>query len=107
MSAITAIVKNRRIEFPAPEDLPDGTEVVVRVQDCASVAGAQRADGVDESDTSPEGIRKWIEWSERPKPDPSMFDELSAILSANRALQKQWTIENWDKDAEKLRRMFE
>jgi hypothetical protein len=100
MSTMQAVIKNGRIEVPQPIDLPDGTRIDLTFSPVPS-------DGVDESDTSPEGIRKWIEWSERPKPDPSVFDELSAIIASNRAFQKQWEKEHSDEDAEKLRRMFE
>jgi hypothetical protein len=38
MTTIRTTIRNRRIEVPAPSDIPDGTEVVVTIDEFASTA---------------------------------------------------------------------
>lgn len=33
MTTIKAIIRNRRIDIPAPSDIPDGTEVLLTIED--------------------------------------------------------------------------
>ena len=56
MTIIRTVVHHRRIEIPAPDDMADGTEVVVEL------SPATEEIGIDESDwdDSPEGIEAWI-----------------------------------------------
>lgn len=59
MSTVTATVRNRRIEFEAPDDLPDGTEVLVEVRPIS-----ERRTGITEAEwrDDPEAIADWIAW---------------------------------------------
>ncbi len=49
MTTVRTVIHDRRIEVPAPEDLPDGTEVVVTI-------GTDVTD--DDGPTSPEEIAR-------------------------------------------------
>jgi hypothetical protein len=75
MTTIRTLVQHRRIEVPAPDDLPDGTEVVVEV------IPASKKMGLDESewDDSPEGVAAWLAWLDMLEPisfaEPDAFDE--------------------------------
>ena len=59
MKTIKAIVKHRRIELTAPDDLPDGTEVLV---DVTPVSPGKI--GLDESERrdDPEALADWDAW---------------------------------------------
>ncbi len=59
MKTIKAIVKHRRIELTAPEDLPDGTEVIVNVTPLSS-----GKIGIDESEwrDGPAALADWDAW---------------------------------------------
>ncbi len=75
MTSIRTIVHDRKIEVPAPDDVPDGTEVVVEV------SPAREKIGLDDSewDNSPEGIALWLAWLNTLEPisfaEPDAFDE--------------------------------
>lgn len=75
MTSIRSIVHNRKIDVPAPDDLPDGTEVVVEVTPATEKIGLNES----EWDDSPEGIAAWIEWLDTIEPitfaTPHSFDE--------------------------------
>ncbi len=58
MTTYDAIIQNRRIEIPAPQDLADGTEVRVNV----SLPAIQM--GIPESEwrNEPEALIEWSAW---------------------------------------------
>jgi hypothetical protein len=63
MTTIRAVIRDRRIDVPAPSDLPDGTEVLLTIG----------TDGPDEEleegwDNSPEGIAAWLKWYDSLQP---------------------------------------
>jgi hypothetical protein len=59
MNAIKSVVRNRRIELEAPDELPEGTEVLVELIPLAS-----QQIGIDESEwrDSPTSLTDWEEW---------------------------------------------
>jgi hypothetical protein len=59
MTAARVTVRNRRIELDAPEEMPDGTELLIEM----SLADEDKI-GIDESEwkDDPESIREWVEW---------------------------------------------
>ena len=59
MSPIKTTVRNRRIELTAPEELPDGTEVLVEV-----IPVAREKIGIDESEwrDDPDALADWDAW---------------------------------------------
>jgi hypothetical protein len=59
MNAIKSIVKNRRIELEAPDELPDGTEVLIELTPLAS-----NKIGIDESEwrDAPADLADWEAW---------------------------------------------
>jgi hypothetical protein len=59
MSTIKTTVRNRRIELVAPDELPDGTEVLVEL-----TAVAQQRIGIDESEwrDDPAALADWEAW---------------------------------------------
>lgn len=73
MTTFNAIVKNRRIEFAAPQDLPDGTEVRVEVSMPAIRMGISESDWRDE----PEAIAEWSAWLK--SIEPIEFSEADAF----------------------------
>jgi hypothetical protein len=65
MNTIKATVRNRRIELNAPDDLPDGTEVLVDV-----VPMAPGKIGIDESEwrDDAEALADWDAWIQTIEP---------------------------------------
>lgn len=98
MSSIQAVVRNRRIEVPAPEDLPDGTRVVI--------TSLGKSDEIDEEwERSPEGIQTWMDWLDNL--EPFMSPEEQVAFEQALKEQKQWELAHADERAEKLRRLFD
>jgi hypothetical protein len=62
---IRAVVHDRRIEVPAPDDLPDGSEVLVEV-----IPAPGEKIGMDESEwrDDPDAIAEWVSWLETIEP---------------------------------------
>jgi len=59
MSTIKTTIKNRRIELKAPDELPDGTEVLVDVTPVSP-----ETVGIDESEwrDDPDALADWDAW---------------------------------------------
>lgn len=74
------VIRNGRVEFDAPINLPDGTEVVV-------TAGATAADG--DEPMSPEEIGRVLAAMEKVQPF-DMTDAERAAWQAERQAQKAW-----------------
>ena len=65
MNTIKATVRNRRIELTAPEDLPDGTEVLVAVTPVApGKIGLEEAEWRDD----PAALADWEAWMKTIEP---------------------------------------
>jgi hypothetical protein len=97
MTSIRTTVHDRRIEVPAPDDLPDGTDVVVEV------VPASEKIGLDESewDDSPEGIAEWLAWLDTLEP-LILSDQELAEIEAERQARKQWEKEQFIDHADRL-----
>jgi hypothetical protein len=67
MTTIRTVIRDRRIEVPAPSDLPDGTEVLLTIGTSVPAAGPQE-DVEDGWDNSPEGIASWLKWYDSLQP---------------------------------------
>jgi hypothetical protein len=72
VTTVRAVIHDRRIEVPAPEDLPDGTEVILTI-------GTDVAD--DDGPTSPEEIAKLLSAMGRIQP-LEIPDDVAADLDA-------------------------
>ena len=102
MTTIRTIVQDRRIEIPAPDDLADGTEVVIELTPASERTGVDD----DEWDDSPEGIERWIQRYN--KLEPFIFTEAElAALEADRLAQKQWEKDHFFEHSDKLAKLWE
>ena len=102
MTIIRTVVHQRRIEIPAPDDMADGTEVVVEL------TPATETTGIDESDwdDSPEGIEAWIKAVNAL--EPFIFTEAElAELEADRLARKKWEKEHFIEYSDKLAKQWE
>ena len=99
---IQAVVHDRQIVVPVPNDLPDGTKVEVKIT--TEIEGTS----IEESDwdDSPEGIEKWIQTVRALEPIFSNEVEQAAF---DKALQDQRDLEKnqFFEQAEKLRKLWE
>lgn len=65
MNTMSAIVRNRRIELNAPDELPDGTEVRIDVTPVDNhKIGMTEAEWRDD----PEAIEEWVAWLDTIEP---------------------------------------
>ena len=103
MTTIRTIVQNRRIEIPAPDDLADGTEVVIELTPASEKAALNDN---DEWDDSPEGIERWIKAVNSLKPLIFTEHELAA-LEADRLARKQWEKDHFFEHSDKLAKLWE
>lgn len=75
MTTIRAVVLGRRIDVPAPEGLPDGTEVLVELSPLGTKIGLDESEWSD----SPEALADWAAWLDTietiPFPEADAFDE--------------------------------
>ena len=102
MTILTAIVRNGQLELPRPLDLPDGTEVKIRLPEQEGTDGGQE----DEGPVTPEEIARTLAALEKIEPF-EMTDEERAALEADRRSRKEWEKAHFDERAEKLRRAWE
>jgi hypothetical protein len=65
MTSIRAVVHDRRIELPAPDDIPDGTEVLV---DLTPLAGGRIGLSESEWRDDPDSLADWAAWLETIEP---------------------------------------
>jgi hypothetical protein len=94
MNAVKATVQNRRIEVPAPDDWPDGTDVMV---DVMPVPAGDLLDDLafmteDEQSDDPDAIRRWIAELEA-LPGLTMKPEEEAEMLAWRKKEKEFNLE--------------
>jgi hypothetical protein len=60
---LKGVIRKGRVEVEEPIDLPDSTELLIAVPNCAP------DDGVEEGwDVSPEGIAAWLQWCDNLRP---------------------------------------
>lgn len=102
MNAVEATVQNRRIEVPAPDELPDGTKVMV---DVTPVPVGNRLENVDfmteeEQSDDPEAIERWIAELEA-LPGIRMTPEEEAEMLAWRKKEKEFNLEAARREMEK------
>jgi hypothetical protein len=102
MTTMTAIVRNGQLELSQPIDLPDGTEVEIRLPGPAGTAVFRE----DEGAVTPEEIAQTLAALEKIEPF-EMSDEERAALEADRQARKEWEKAHFDAHAEKLRRAWE
>jgi len=100
-TTIRTIVQDRRIEIPAPDDLADGTEVVIEL-----TPASEKAELDDDWDDSPEGIERWIQAVNSLQPLIFSEDELVA-LEADRLARKQWEKDHFFEYSDKLAKLWE
>ena len=80
MNLIKTTVRNRRIDLPAPSELADGAEVLVKVTPIPN-----EKIGIDESEwrDDPEALADWEAWLKTIEPidwpEPNAFDERSGV----------------------------
>jgi hypothetical protein len=102
VTAIKAIVKDRRLELDVPADWPDGTEVVVQPVRAKTSLGMREEDWPD----TPEGKAAWLKWYD--SLEPLIFtDDERAAWEAARKEQKDFEKAAFVQRAEKLRRIWE
>ncbi|MCE9530544.1 MAG: hypothetical protein K8T89_05350 [Planctomycetes bacterium] len=64
MSTIRAVIHDRRINVPAPSDLPDGTLVLVELSQVTGKIGLDESEWRDD----PEAIADWTAWLDTIEP---------------------------------------
>lgn len=102
MTSIRTTIQNRRIEIPAPDEFPDGTEVVVQLQPVGDQTGMKESDWEE----SPEAITDWLAWLD--SLEPLVFsDQELAELEADRLARKQWEKSQFAAHADELAKEWE
>jgi hypothetical protein len=75
MTSIRAVVHDRRIELPAPDDIPDGTEVLVDLRPLpADKIGLSEAEWRDNA----EALADWASWLQTIEPVAFAADDAFA-----------------------------
>jgi hypothetical protein len=90
MTSIKTTIRNRRIDVPAPDDIPDGTEVTVTIDDRA---------GRDEQPASPQEIAHVLAAMQRLEP-LEIPEDVAADLNAWEQKINQRGIEHVDSSME-------
>jgi hypothetical protein len=101
MTTMTATVRDGRLELPLPIDLPDGTEIEIRLPERTASAADQ-----DDVPMTPEEIARTLAAMEKVEPLERSDEELAA-LEANRQARKEWEKARFEVHAEKLERIWE
>jgi hypothetical protein len=102
MTTMTATVRKGQLELPRPIDLPDGTEVEIRLPEQeGEVSGREDGDMM-----TPDEIARTLAAMEKVEP-LEMSDEERAALTADRQARKEWEKAHFDAHAEKLRKIWE
>lgn len=102
MSPLRTVVQHRRIDVAAPDEIPDGTEVEVRV------VPADESNGLTESqwDDSPAGTSAWIKWLNSLQP-LTLTEQESQQLVADRDRQRRWELDQFNQHSDQLQRDWE
>ena len=101
-SPLRTVVQHRRIDVAAPDDVPDGTVVEVRV------VTSLEAIGLTESqwDDSRSGTAQWFEWLDSLQP-LALTESERLQLASDRDQQKRWELEQFSQQADQLKRDWE
>ncbi|MBV9124822.1 MAG: hypothetical protein JO112_15815 [Planctomycetes bacterium] len=102
MTTMTAIVRNGQLELPRPIDLPDGTEVEIRLPQPEGNDSSRE----DEGPVTPEEISRTLAAMEKIEP-LELSEEEQAAWEADRQARKEWEKAHFDQHAEKLREIWE
>lgn len=102
MISIRTIVHDRRIDVPAPEELPDGTEVVLELRPVTDKTGLTES----EWDDSPDGVDEWLKWLDSLEPF-ILTDREVAEIEADRQKRKKWEQEQFAEHADRLAKEWE
>lgn len=80
MASIKTIVRDGRIELKAPDDLPDGTEVLVDVIPSCPIPSCPEKIGLDESEwrNDPQALADWAAWLPTIEPIELTLEEQAA-----------------------------
>lgn len=89
---LKTIVQNHRIELDLPLDIPDGTEVEIRIRE---------SEVANDEEMTPEEIARILAVMRTLEPLEFSDEEREAIRSW-REKNKQYTIENMNRDIENL-----
>lgn len=102
MSPLRAVVQHRRIDIAAPEEIPDGTEVEVRV------VATDESNGLSESqwDDSPSGHLAWMTWLDTLQP-LAFTEQECQQLAVNRDQQRRWELGQFSQHSDQLQRDWE
>ena len=101
MTTMTATVRDGRLELPRPIDLPDGTEIEIRLPErTASDAGQ------DDLPMTPDEIARTLAAMEKVEPLETSGEERAA-LEGERQARKEWEKARFNTHAEKLQRIWE
>lgn len=102
MSTIRTTIVDGHVHVPVPDDLPNGTEVEVRISPVAS--DAKPGDG--DWDDSPEGIEAWIKQYDAIEPLVLTEADRAEIAAALQE-QKDWETSRFFDHAERQRKLWE
>jgi hypothetical protein len=85
MTTMTAAVRDGRLELPRPIDLPDGTEIEIRLPEQTASDASQQ----DDVSMTPDEIARTLAAMEKVEPLETS-DEERAALEADRQARKEW-----------------
>ena len=95
MITVTAIVRNGQLELAEPLDLPDGTEVEIRMPGPPASDAGPEGDGP----MTPEEIARMLAAIDRVEPF-EMTEAEYAALEADRQARRAWENEHFDQHAD-------
>jgi hypothetical protein len=102
MTTITATIREGRLELPHPIDLPDGTEVKIRLL----IADEAESESADDGPMTPDEIARALAAMDKVQPF-EMTEEERALLQAERKERKEREKAQFNEHADKLRGMWE
>ena len=102
VSPLRTVVQHRRIDVAAPDDVPDGTVVEVRVVSSPEVMGLTES----QWDDSRSGTAHWFEWLDSLQP-LALTESERLQLASDRDQQKRWELEQFSQHADQLKRDWE
>lgn len=102
MNAIRTTIVDGYVHVPVPDDLPNGTEVEVRI--LPLISDAKPGDGV--WDDSPEGIEAWMKQYDAIEP-LILTESDRAVMTAALQEKKDWEKSRFSAQAEEHRKLWE
>ncbi len=98
MTTVRTVIHDRRIEVPAPEDLPDGTEVILSIgtdvaEDNRLPPAADEMDAIDfmtddEQSDDPEEVEQWLDDLRSIPPVPENLEKEAEWRAWNETMRK-------------------